>query len=53
MQELKERHDKALEVLGACDLKIRDLEEDIEDMRTIFHSQLTNLVDELNELKRA
>lgn len=50
-QALRGRHDQALEVIGACDEKIRTLEDDISDMKHIFHTQLSSLVDEVNSLR--
>lgn len=51
MQSLQALHNKALEIIGACDEKIRNLEEDIHDMKHIFHTQLSGLVDELHALQ--
>lgn len=50
-QALRQRHGQALEVIGACDEKIRTLEDDISDMKHIFHTQLSSLVDEVNSLR--
>ena len=51
MQALQGRHGQALEVIGACDEKIRNLEDDVTDMKHIFHTQLSVLVDEVNQLR--
>ena len=50
-QTLQARHDMALELLGERNERVEALEDDIREMKHIFHSQLSALVDELNALK--
>lgn len=51
LQGLRARHDMALELLGERNERVEVLEEDVREMKHIFHTQLSNLVDELNALK--
>ena len=51
MQALKAQHDLALELLGERNERVDNLEDDIEEMKQIFHTQLSSLIDELNLMK--
>lgn len=52
VQRLQAHHDMALELLGERNERVEALEDDIREMKHIFHSQLSMLVDELNLLKQ-
>ena len=47
LQEQEARYEMALELLGERNETIDQLEDDIRDMKHIFHSQLSSLVDQL------
>ena len=53
LQELKRRHDMALELLGERNERVEVLEDDVREMKHIFHTQLSSLVDELNAHRTA
>lgn len=53
MQLLEARHNVALEILGERNERVETLEDDVREMKHIFHSQLSALVDELNSLRAA
>ena len=51
IQALKLEHDLALELLGERNERVDSLEDDIQEMKHIFHTQLSSLVDEINTLR--
>ena len=53
LQELKRRHDMALELLGERNERVEAVEDDVREMKHIFHTQLSSLVDELNAHRTA
>lgn len=52
LQDLTARYDVALELLGERNELIDKLEEDIADMKSIFHSQLSLMADQLAAAQR-
>ena len=53
LQELQHRYELALELLGERNERVDALEDDVREMKHIFHSQLSSLVDELNWMRTA
>lgn len=47
MQDLGERYDTVLELLGERNENVDQLEEDIADMKQIFHQQISMMADQL------
>ncbi|GFH06581.1 TMF_TATA_bd domain-containing protein, partial [Haematococcus lacustris] len=52
LAQVQTRCDVALELLGERNERIEQLEDDIADMRSIFHSQLELVVDQLNRAQQ-
>ncbi|KAJ3009444.1 hypothetical protein HKX48_007932, partial [Thoreauomyces humboldtii] len=52
-EDLSTRHAAALELLGERTERVEELQADIADMKVIFKQQLTELMVELDEVRRA
>ena len=52
-QELEKRYEMALELLGERNEHVDKLEDDIREMKDIFHSQLSLMADQLSLAKGA
>ena len=48
LQELEKRYEMALELLGERNEHVDKLEDDIREMKEIFHSQLSLMADQLS-----
>lgn len=48
VQEQGQRYDTALELLGERNERVDQLEEDIAEMKQIFHEQISMMADQLN-----
>ena len=53
LQESGRRCELALELLGERNEAVEQLQEDIADMKGIFHAQLSLMADQLGEARRA
>lgn len=53
MQEQHQRYDTALELLGEKNEKVDQLEEDITEMKHIFHEQISLMANQLNAINKA
>lgn len=49
VQELEQRYDTALELLGERNENVDQLEEDIAEMKQIFHEQISMMADQLKK----
>ena len=49
MQEQGQRYDTALELLGERNERVDQLEEDVTEMKQIFHEQISMMADQLNQ----
>ena len=52
-QELEKRYEMALELLGERNEYVDKLEDDIREMKSIFHSQLSLMADQLFTAKQS
>jgi hypothetical protein len=52
-QELQKRYEVALELLGERNELVDKLEDDVRDMKDIFHNQLSLMADQLTRAKQA
>lgn len=52
IQELGQRYDTALELLGERNERVDQLEEDIAEMKQIFHGQISMMADQLKKANR-
>ena len=52
-QELQKRYEMALELLGERNEHVDKLEDDIREMKDIFHNQLSLMADQLTRAKQA
>ena len=50
LQEHQQRYDTALELLGERNEQVDQLEEDIAEMKQIFHEQISVMADQLNNM---
>ena len=48
LQEQQEKYDTALELLGERNERVDQLEDDIAEMKRIFHEQISLMADQLN-----
>jgi hypothetical protein len=53
MQELQKRYEMALELLGERNEHVDKLEDDIREMKDIFHDQLSLMADQLIRARQA
>ena len=51
-QELQKRYEMALELLGERNEYVDKLEDDIREMKSIFHTQLSLMADQLSMAKQ-
>ena len=51
-QELEKRYEMALELLGERNEYVDKLEDDIREMKSIFHTQLSLMADQLSMAKQ-
>ena len=53
LQEQQQRYNTALELLGEKNEKVDQLEEDIAEMKQIFHEQISVMANQLNAANKA
>ncbi len=53
LQEQQQRYNTALELLGEKNEKVDQLEEDIAEMKQIFHEQISVMANQLNATNKA
>lgn len=53
MQEQEQKYGTALELLGERNERVDQLEEDIVEMKQIFHEQISMMADQLNKVGQA